>query len=151
MIRVPMLKVFWRAGFSLLSGVTPDREAQIDLLQRLLPAVSLIGNSSGSVAHRLSTRHTEFKHNRNRKRAHPVESWASFAALYLLMKSLYFHEIFRETNDPSYAGATCARRCGDLRRAEVRAAKSTVRDLRVGLRSQTAIHGQEIKLLAEHD
>ena len=46
--------------------------------------------------HRLSTSQTESARNRNRKRAHPDESRASFAALCLLMESLYFNEMFRK-------------------------------------------------------
>ena len=53
--------------------------------------------------HRLITIQTEFVHNRNLKQAHPDKLWASFAALYLLMESLYFHKIFRETIAPDAA------------------------------------------------
>ena len=49
---------------------------------------------------------------------------------------------------------SCARRCvcsGAWWRIEARAAKNSVRDLRVGLLWQTAMHGQELQLVAEHD
>ena len=46
----------------------------------------------------VSTTQTKFVCKRNRERARPDESWASFAALYFLMESLNFHERFIAAN-----------------------------------------------------
>ena len=52
-------------------------------------------------------------HNRNRKPAHPDESWASFTALCADGKPGLPRNI--QGDEPrSYEGATCARRCGPL-------------------------------------
>ena len=69
------------------------------------------------------------------------------------MESLRFHEIFREADlghmkEPPAPDAAAPLVLCDMPK---RAAKHSVRDLRVGVRPQTAMLGQDIQLVAEHD